>query len=448
MASNSETSEGSYAATLQKLGEALTDLKRERGAPSYDRILVHGKKMCGERAAMSKASMSEVFAGRRGPASWDRLLWLVRALLSYDDGEEVKPPDRRDPQLQVWRDRWHALESERAAARSVSSTQDLGQVPTADRDPAATSSRQESIAPNPDVTPEVKRFHNPGDAAAQTDPQNPYAPSAEQPAGQAQSAREPADPLAGIQKLLESGEPIHPEELTFMYRYAESIRDETNASLVPERETPAEQGRGQKGSRRPVDNGADSSLQRDRCGKFLKIGRDSGLKLTLIPKDDDLTSIKRIDEFLDSLSALDFTQRQIEPFHALRRKVSAAQSPEEFRALVYEHAAAMDDVAEIVHSKATGGEYGWFLIGHHMYSVAYIATSLWPDSEIEKHVAELRRGLAYLTEALDIPKTLRDGLKDYCSMPLPAKSQNEVFNEADRLYRACYVFLGSGRHTK
>jgi hypothetical protein len=97
---------------------------------------------------MSKASMSEVSAGRRGPASWDRLLWLVRALLSYDDGEEVKPPEGRDPQLQVWRDRWHSLESERAAARRASSTEDTGRVNTAGRDPAATSSRLEGVEPD------------------------------------------------------------------------------------------------------------------------------------------------------------------------------------------------------------------------------------------------------------------------------------------------------------
>ncbi|MFF7130468.1 WD40 repeat domain-containing protein, partial [Streptomyces sp. NPDC008240] len=151
MAGNGGNGEGSYAVTLRELGEALTELKRERGAPSYDRILVRGKKVCGEQSAMSKASMSEVFAGRRGPASLDRLLWLARALLSYDDGEEVKPPERRDPQLQVWKDRWHTLESVRAVARRASSTEDTEKVHTADRDPAETSSRLEGI--EPDDTP-------------------------------------------------------------------------------------------------------------------------------------------------------------------------------------------------------------------------------------------------------------------------------------------------------
>ncbi|MFJ8694442.1 tetratricopeptide repeat protein [Streptomyces roseolilacinus] len=61
--------------------------------------------------------MSEIFAGRRGPASLDRLLWLVRTLLSYDDGEEIDPPERRDPRLQPWREHWNTLEALRAAAR-------------------------------------------------------------------------------------------------------------------------------------------------------------------------------------------------------------------------------------------------------------------------------------------------------------------------------------------
>ncbi|MFD8767159.1 WD40 repeat domain-containing protein, partial [Streptomyces mirabilis] len=97
---------------------------------------------------MSKASMSEVFAGRRGPASLDRLLWLVRALLSYDHGEEVKPPERRDPQLQVWRDRWRTLESVRAAVRRASSAEDMEKVQAVGREPAETSWRLEGVEPS------------------------------------------------------------------------------------------------------------------------------------------------------------------------------------------------------------------------------------------------------------------------------------------------------------
>ncbi|MDH6522528.1 hypothetical protein M2163_000962 [Streptomyces sp. SAI-135] len=148
MATSGGNDGGSYAATLQELAAAFTELKRDRGAPSYDRILVRGKKVCGERHAMSKASVSEVFAGRRGPASLDRLLWLVRVLLSYDDGEEVKPPERRDPELQVWRDRWHTLERARAAARRALSTGDAERVLASDPDSAAATSLVEGIEPD------------------------------------------------------------------------------------------------------------------------------------------------------------------------------------------------------------------------------------------------------------------------------------------------------------
>lgn len=117
MADSGRKSDGSYEAALRELGEALVDLKRRRGAPSYDRIRARGEKHLGAHSAVSKASMSEIFTGRRGPASLDRLLWLVRTLLSYDDGEEVDPPERRDPRLQPWREHWNTLEALRAAAR-------------------------------------------------------------------------------------------------------------------------------------------------------------------------------------------------------------------------------------------------------------------------------------------------------------------------------------------
>jgi WD40 repeat protein len=127
LAGNGETSDGRYSEALRELGEALSELKRERGAPSYDRIRARGVKVIGTTSALSKASMSEMFAGRRGPASLDRLLWLVRTMLSYDDGEEGDPIERRDPRLQPWRKRWHTLEALRAdARRRTSVAEDAG----------------------------------------------------------------------------------------------------------------------------------------------------------------------------------------------------------------------------------------------------------------------------------------------------------------------------------
>ncbi|MER6075129.1 WD40 repeat domain-containing protein [Streptomyces sp. NPDC001817] len=135
---------GSYEETLRKLGRDLRQLRQERRAPSYDQICIRGKKVCGEQSAWSKASMSGVFAGRRGPASLDRLLWLVRALLSYDDGEEVKPPERRDPQLRVWKDWWDALEDARAAARRTPAANDTKTVSAANGVPAAVIARSDA----------------------------------------------------------------------------------------------------------------------------------------------------------------------------------------------------------------------------------------------------------------------------------------------------------------
>ncbi|MFF8938715.1 WD40 repeat domain-containing protein [Streptomyces paradoxus] len=117
MAGDGTNEEETYKAAVRELGKALTGLKRERGAPSFDRIRARGTKLLGARSALSKSAMSDIFAGRRGPASLDRLLWLVRTLLAYDDGEEVASPERGDPRLQQWRERWNTLEARRRAAR-------------------------------------------------------------------------------------------------------------------------------------------------------------------------------------------------------------------------------------------------------------------------------------------------------------------------------------------
>lgn len=112
-----DAGESRYEAALRELGASLKDLKLTCDAPSYEQIRLRGTRLLGTSSSLSKASMSEVFAGRRAPSSRSRLLWLVRTLLSYDDGDEVEPPDRRDPRLEPWRQRWETIENLRAAAR-------------------------------------------------------------------------------------------------------------------------------------------------------------------------------------------------------------------------------------------------------------------------------------------------------------------------------------------
>lgn len=78
--------------TVQRLGAALTTLKHERGAPSYGLLHRRGVAPIPSLAPMSRSSISELLAGKHGPRSLDRLLWLVRLPLAYQDGEEVAVP--------------------------------------------------------------------------------------------------------------------------------------------------------------------------------------------------------------------------------------------------------------------------------------------------------------------------------------------------------------------
>ncbi|MCZ4119551.1 WD40 repeat domain-containing protein [Streptomyces sp. H39-S7] len=110
---------GSYEDALRDLGQALSALRAERGGQSYDRIRARGLKILENSAqsACSKATMSKVFGGEQY-ISLDKLMWLVRAVMSWDDcADECDPPGRRDPELTPWRERWQGLSSKRAAAR-------------------------------------------------------------------------------------------------------------------------------------------------------------------------------------------------------------------------------------------------------------------------------------------------------------------------------------------
>ncbi|MFF8476062.1 hypothetical protein [Streptomyces sp. NPDC015414] len=106
-----------FEKALAELGQELTTLRRQRGGPPYDRILRRGEELMPGTGRCSKGTMSMVFNGKQY-ISLDKLLWLVRSVMSWNEyGEECDPPDRRDKVLTPWRERWFALDALRAARR-------------------------------------------------------------------------------------------------------------------------------------------------------------------------------------------------------------------------------------------------------------------------------------------------------------------------------------------
>ncbi|MGW1673351.1 hypothetical protein [Streptomyces sp. NPDC002324] len=78
------TEDITYEKVLRQLGQELTNLRSERGAPSFDRIRARGLKVLQDAAATSacsKGTMSKVFVGEQF-ISLDKLIWLVRAVMS------------------------------------------------------------------------------------------------------------------------------------------------------------------------------------------------------------------------------------------------------------------------------------------------------------------------------------------------------------------------------
>jgi S-DNA-T family DNA segregation ATPase FtsK/SpoIIIE len=112
-----QTDHQSYEDALRELGRALTELKVRRGDPSYARILSRGDMLRLGGDAPATGTMSEVLAGTRY-ISVDKLMWLVRALMSWDEyGLECDPPGHRDQVLAPWRQRWVALAALRTEDR-------------------------------------------------------------------------------------------------------------------------------------------------------------------------------------------------------------------------------------------------------------------------------------------------------------------------------------------
>ncbi|MDH6222752.1 cell division septum initiation protein DivIVA [Streptomyces pseudovenezuelae] len=106
--SDGKSSEGGssyYEDELRRMAGRLGQLRVERGNPSMRVIEARAKQLFGEKAVLPIATQSAAFNAKYvGP---DKLMWLVRTLLSWDEyGEECPPPDHRSDQLFEWRAQW------------------------------------------------------------------------------------------------------------------------------------------------------------------------------------------------------------------------------------------------------------------------------------------------------------------------------------------------------
>ncbi|MFH8613153.1 hypothetical protein ACH4D5_37375 [Streptomyces sp. NPDC018029] len=91
-----------YEENLRRLADSLKRLKAERGDPSMRTVEARAKQLFGGKAVLSAATQSAAFNARY--VGRDKVMWLVRTLLSWDEyGEECAPPDHRSDELIAWR---------------------------------------------------------------------------------------------------------------------------------------------------------------------------------------------------------------------------------------------------------------------------------------------------------------------------------------------------------
>lgn len=99
---------GDYGALLSEQARRLTELKAQAGAPSLRVIASRAQKLFGPAGALPASTLSGVFNGSY--VGLDKLLLLVRTLMSWDGERECAPPDRSASELREWRERWTAIQ--------------------------------------------------------------------------------------------------------------------------------------------------------------------------------------------------------------------------------------------------------------------------------------------------------------------------------------------------
>lgn len=107
----------SYQDGLRDQALSLKRLRVERGNKSYSAIKKRTSELFGREASLPPSTQSAAFNGRY--VGLDKLMWLVRTLMSWDEyGNECQPPDYRDESLSAWRQRWAEVTALRPSSTS------------------------------------------------------------------------------------------------------------------------------------------------------------------------------------------------------------------------------------------------------------------------------------------------------------------------------------------
>ncbi|MFI1400543.1 caspase domain-containing protein [Streptomyces sp. NPDC020681] len=118
---DAEGGPGTYDDLLRQQADELRRLKMSRGNPALRKIESRAKKvLADEKVSLPPSTQSTAFNG--GFIGLDKLMWLVRTLMSWDEfGVPCEPPDRNSPMLESWRNRWALITALRKRARSEAS---------------------------------------------------------------------------------------------------------------------------------------------------------------------------------------------------------------------------------------------------------------------------------------------------------------------------------------
>jgi WD40 repeat protein len=112
-----------YESLLQEQARDLRRLKLRAGNPSMRTIEQRARRLFDQhRSGLPPSTQSALMNG--GYSSLDRLLLLVRTLMSWDEwGEECTPPGPAATELGLWSERWRVITAERMRGRRTAAAE-------------------------------------------------------------------------------------------------------------------------------------------------------------------------------------------------------------------------------------------------------------------------------------------------------------------------------------
>lgn len=174
--------------------------------------------------------------------------------------------------------------------------------------------------------------------------------------------------------------------------------------------------------------------------QYFIAGCGVGNSIAVLPLGDEDSADQSLQEVLAALGHIGVEEGQLAPLAAAQALAQRPKRPTtlEMKIVIDDYFDAMNKLPSIVRSHSRDTDYVWFRLGELLYRIATL--SIVGSPEKDGSMAD-RRALELLAERHELPKGLREELKEFASVTTSSEESVSLYEAANEIAQSVYALL-------